>query len=327
MSNPAHIEPAARNTTVLTREEAAALEQKTMMVSVYAVCLGIAASLIFGFSAKSDTLLLSSIFFLLNLASSGLGLLAAKLVNRPADKDFQYGYWYIEPLVNSFNGLMMIVVCVYGFINGLEGLRTGGHTVDSTSVIWFSVASALFCAGMVIYKTHISRKIKSKLLKSDTGKWVIKFAFSVTTLFGFVMVYVLNEPYYAIWQRYVDSFMAAVLSLLLLPIPLRIMRINLRELLHMAAADTDIQKLVDHELDRIKTEYRVLSHNSHVIQIGRSNFVEVNILVAPDFELQTIVEQDLLRERIWNAIHKPLVQNRLAVFITSDTRWEDGRKP
>lgn len=306
---------------VLSKKDANRLEQRTLTISLYAVVVAIMANLFYGLYIKSDALILNGIFALLNLAGSSLNLIAAKMVLRPADRDFQYGYSLVEPLVNCFNGLMMLILCLYAFINGIEGIRHGGHKVDASDVVWFTLLASLFCMAMWSYKKSVYRKVSSKILKHDTEKWTIKLSFHLVTLFGFSLLPFLSEPYRSIWQTHADSSLVAVMALLMSPIPIRIIKSNVRELLLMSTGNEAVRIAIEQEMQKIKSEYDITRYATHVAQVGRSNLIKVNILTGPDFQLQSIEEQDQLRHRIWSAINKSEEEGSLSVCITADPRW------
>lgn len=314
-------------TSALRKAQLAAVEQRAMKISIYVVCLGFAANVGYGFFVQSDTLLLTAIFYLLNLISSALGLLAATAINRPATNRFEYGYWFLEPLVNGINGLMMLVVCVYGFVNGLEGLRSGGHLVNAHGVIAISAASCVVCFAMVVYKKRAAAQIRSKLLKTDGWKWIMKFSFSAATLLGFFVYSILPESVRDQWAHYIDSAMTAGLSLVFLSVPAKIVRNSFAELLHMSPESNNPSEQIQTELVKFERELGIVRHHTHVIQAGRRNFVEVNVLADAASSLRDIGSQDRLRERIWRLLETNPIESRLTVQITADPRWEDGRQP
>jgi predicted Co/Zn/Cd cation transporter (cation efflux family) len=59
----------------------------------------------------------------------------------------------------------------------------------------------------------------------------------------------------------------------------------------------------------------------HVVKTGRTRFIEVDIVVGPNFALQTVAEQDRLRERIWRAVGLSLDEAWLSICLTGDPRW------
>jgi len=112
-----------------------------------------------------------------------------------------------------------------------------------------------------------------------------------------------------------------VLALLFLPVPIGVLRRNVGELLHMGSEDDAITGRVEATMRAIRSEHDIRSHSTHVAKVGRSHLVEVNIVVGPRFELQTVAAQDGLRERIWAAVGRPVQEAWLTINITADPRW------
>jgi predicted Co/Zn/Cd cation transporter (cation efflux family) len=106
-----------------------------------------------------------------------------------------------------------------------------------------------------------------------------------------------------------------------MPVPLGVLRQNLREMLHMADADRELAARVEAVMAEVAAEHDVASHTTHVAKVGRSSFVEVNIVAGPRFALQTVADQDGLRERVWQALGLAPDQGWLSINITADPRW------
>jgi predicted Co/Zn/Cd cation transporter (cation efflux family) len=77
---------------------------------VFAIVALAIAGINFGLYIGSEAVMLDGFCALTSLLGSGLYLLTARLLERPADRHFQYGYAHIELLVNSFNSLVLLVV-------------------------------------------------------------------------------------------------------------------------------------------------------------------------------------------------------------------------
>jgi len=307
--------------TDLRTGDFARIEQRTLVLSLAAVA-GIALlSLAWGVAIESDVVILNGVFSLVSLIGSVLYLTAARLVTRPADRRFQYGYAHVEPLVSGANGLLVLVICIYAFINGVEGLRAGGDAVSPAGVVWFGVVSGIICLAVGSYEWSVARRTGSQLLRLDAREWLIDAAFSLVTLAGFAVVWLLEEPWRSYWARHADSALVALLALLFMPLPLGVLRQTLRELLHMADADRELTACVEAALRTVATEHDVASHTTHVAKVGRSSFIEVNIVAGPRFTLQTVAQQDALRERIWRALGLAPDRAWLSIIITADPRW------
>ena len=305
----------------LTRKEANRLEERTLRISVITIVglaiFGIGVGLYIG----SEAVMLDGFYALTSLLGSGLYLLAARLVEKPPNRHFQYGYAHIEPLVSSFNNLILLVVCLYALFNGLEGMRTGGNPVDATEVVIYSLISAAVCLAVWWYEKRAAARCDSQLIRNDAREWMISTLFSVVTLVGFAMVWVLPEPVRSWWARYADSAVLSVMALLLLPVPAKIFYENMREVLRMANPDDEVAQRVGKVMREIADEHDIADYSTHIAKTGRIHVIEINILVGEDFAPQSVPELDALRTRIWDAVGLPLEQAWLGILFTADKRW------
>ncbi len=310
-----------RRKNAIPRHEAARIEQQTLTISLLLVTFIGLGSLAFGLWIQSDVVILNGIFTMISLMGSWLNLTASKLITRPADDRFQYGYWHVEPIVHCVNGLMMALICVYSLIVGIEGIRSGGTIVDAVMVIWFSAVTAILCGAFGLYELMMGRKLDSQLLRNDAREWLMDFGFSLVTLVGFAGLFMLPPAWQKVWVYYADSVMVVVMSLLLLPFPLQVLRDNMREVLRITNTQEGLVVRVNEAMEEIDKDHTILDYSTHIVKMGRTYFVEVNILVTPEFSLQSVAQQDSLREVIWKACDKPLEELWLSVCITQDERW------
>jgi cation diffusion facilitator family transporter len=297
------------------------LEQRTLQLSLACVATIALGSLAWGLAIESDVVILNGVFSLVSLIGSILYLTAARLVARPADRRFQYGYAHVEPMANGVNGLLVLVICVYAFINGVEGLRAGGSEVDAAGVVWFGALTGIVSLAIGSHEIRMGRRIGSQLLRNDGREWLMDAAFSLVTLAGFALLFVLPEPLRGLWARYADSALVVLLALLFLPVPVGVLRQNLREMLHMADEDEAISKRVEAAMQSVRAEQDIRSHTTHVAKVGRQHFVEVNVLVGPDFGAKSVPQLDELREHIWRAVGRPVDSSWVTITFTADPRW------
>lgn len=304
-----------------SREEASRIEQRTLLLSLGGVAGIAAGSLLYGLWIESDVVILNGVFSLISLIGSTLYLVAARLVARRADQRFPYGYAHVEPLVNVANAMMILVICLYALLNGIEGIRAGGEVVDAGDVVWFGAVTGVVCAVIGTYELRVARRTGSQLLRNDGREWLIDAVFSGVTLLGFGVLFLLDEPQRGVWARYADSVLVALLALLFVPIPIGVLRQNLREILHMRSEDDAIVARIEAAMRGIRAEHDVVSHTTHVAKVGRSHWIEINLVVGPRFAAQTIPAQDALRSRIWSAVDQPIDTAWLTILFTADPRW------
>ncbi|MCU0964736.1 MAG: cation diffusion facilitator family transporter [Burkholderiaceae bacterium] len=297
------------------------IEQRMLLLSVLGVLAVALGSVLWGLAIDSETVILNGVFSLISAVSGGLSLFAARLVALPEDRRFPFGYAHIEPLVNTVNGVFVLLMCVWGFVSGIEGVRHGGHPTDAEGVIGFALVTAALCAGFGLWQWRLARRVGSMLMLNDAKEWLMDAGFSLVTLAGFAVLPLLAEPQRSLWAQYADPAMVAVLSLLLLPVPIGMLRQSLPELLQMAADDDGLVARVEQVLQALRDEHDIVKTSHHVVRAGRVVFIEIDIVVGPNFHVQRVAQLDRLRERIRAGIGVSLDEAWLTVSFTEDPRW------
>jgi cation diffusion facilitator family transporter len=303
------------------KKEASRIEQQTLIISIYGVIVVAVGSIAYGLFLESDVVILNGIFSLLSLIGAGLSLLAAKLVVKPEDRRFPFGYSHVEPLVLSVNSFMVLLICLYALINGIERIRAGGNAVEAEGVIWFGLASGAVSLSVYLYERRAARRVDSPLIEADAREWLIDFGFSMVTLLGFAVLLFLEEPARGAWARYADPVMVSAMALLAVPLPLHVLRRSLREVLLMTDAGDEVARRLETVMETVRAEHDIVRYVHHVVKTGRTRFIELDIVVGPQFALQTVAEQDRLRERIWRALGLSLDEAWLSICLTGDPRW------
>ena len=306
---------------MLDQQAASRLEQRTLTLSIYGVVLVAVGSLAYGLYLESDVVILNGIFSLLSLIGGGLNLMAARVVAQPENRRFPYGYSHVEPLVLSVNSFLVLLICLYALINGIERIRAGGNAVSPEGVIVFGLLSGTVSLALWYHDRKVARRINSALVEADACEWLIDFGFSMVTLLGFAVLPLLAEPARGVWALYADPVLVAAMALLAIPMPLAALRRSLREVLLMSAVDDEVTHRLETVMDALSREYDIAHYVHHVVKTGRVRFIELNIVVGPDFTLQTIPEQDRLRERIWNALGLKMEETWLSICLTGEAHW------
>ncbi|WP_457090804.1 hypothetical protein [Microvirga sp. P5_D2] len=90
----------------------------------------------------------------------------------------------------------------------------------------------------------------------------------------------------------------------------------MRDVLEVAPEELD--RRVRQVMDGLVRERGFLTYSSHVAQIGRGQFVEIHILVAPDYHVGTVAAVDGIRREVATRLDASWPQVRLTVDVTTD---------
>jgi cation diffusion facilitator family transporter len=297
----------------------AVTEQRVLKRSVLLAAVLGGFAVVLGLLSGSTAIVFDGLFSVVDVAMGLLGLWVARLVMRPENRTFQYGYWHIEPMTLALYGGMLIVLCVYGFIDAVGSFLTGGHEVDLGWAIGYSLVLTAACFAMYLYERRKNRAADSGLVHLDAQSWLMSAAESGALVVAFVFAWVLGSTPYAYLARYVDPAVLALLSLVVLPIPIRTVREALSEILLMTPSGLDSQ--VRSVMDEIVVQHGFVDYTSYATKVGRGQFIEVHIIVEPDRQLGTAADLDAVREEIADALGARGTDKWLTVDFTGSDAW------
>jgi cation diffusion facilitator family transporter len=294
-------------------------EQRVLKRSVLLAAVLGSFAVVLGLLSGSTAIVFDGLFSVVDVAMGLLALWVARLVTRPENRTFQYGFWHIEPMTLAFYGGMLMVLCVYGFIDAVGSFLAGGQEVELGWAIGYSVVMTGACFGMYFYERRRNRSADSGIVRLDAQSWLMSALESGALVVAFVFAWILGSTPYASLARYVDPAILAVLSLAMLPIPIRTVREALSEIFLMTPSDLDTH--VRSVMDEIVAQHGFTGYTSYAAKVGRGQFIEIHIVVEPDRQLGTVTDLDVVRDEIAASLGAEGTDKWLTVDFTGSDAW------
>jgi len=280
-------------------------EQRALKFSLYGVMMFVVLAIGFAVLTKSDAILFDGIFSLIAFCTALLTLKVAHLAERPDDDQFHFGYTAMEPTLNLFKSLIIIVACVFALVGAVNRLLAGGNPAAyGMAVVYGIVAtSGCFTISWLMYRS--SQDYRSDLVRVEAKTWLIDGLLSGSVMLGFIAAWWLEGSQWARLAPLVDPVLLIAVVLLALPIPTKIMFDSLKEVVAMAPPEhvlNEIESRLLQTLREVKTEHVEL----RVSKRGRVTYLLVHVVVAEDFRVTEISELDSIRKacelgmKAWN---------------------------
>jgi cation diffusion facilitator family transporter len=296
-----------------------AAEQRGLKVSIGATVvigvMGIGGGLMMG----SRAIMFDGMYSFVDVLLTCGALAVSKLVVREPTQQFQFGYWHLEPMVGSVQSAILVTACLYGAVNAVQGLIGGGYEVSfGWGALWSGIMGA---AGMTmaVYIGRLAQVQRSLLLEIDYRSWLLSGVLSLALLVAYGLAFALQDTAYQGWAPYIDPAMLLVLSVALLPMPLKVLFDAMRDVLRVAPEGLDRQvRLV---MDELVRERGFTRYTSYVSQMGRLQFVEIHILVPRGFTIGTVDTVDGLRREISGRLGATWPEVWLTVDMTANSEW------
>ncbi len=300
--------------------QTASAEQRLLKISI-AVTIGVAAfGVLFGLLSGSMSILFDGVFSAIDAAMSGLALFVSRLVTRVADnRRFQFGYWHIEPMVLAFNGGTLMLLCFYAFLNAVESLLAGGRQLNFDWATAYAILVCVACFSMFFYERRLNRAIGSDFIRLDTQGWLMAGSITSALLVAFVLGASLKGTAYAHLAPYADPAVLALLTMVLVFVPIQAVRRALQEILLITPPELDAR--VREVMDEVIARHAFKTYTSYVAKVGRAQFIEIHIAVPPESPIDSVGEADAIRREIAEAIGGEGPQRWLTIDFTADPKW------
>jgi len=244
----------------------------------------------------------------------------SRLVTRqPTNRRFQFGYWHIEPMVLAFNGGTLMLLCLYAFVNAIDSFLAGGRQLDFDWALVYAVTVCIACFGMCYYEHRANRSIGSDFVRLDVQSWLMSACVTAALLVAFAIAWSMRGTRLDYLTPYADPVVLSLLTLTLVFVPIRTVRRALQEVFLITPPELDAH--VRSVMDRVVREYRFSSYSSYVAKVGRAQFIEIHIVVNPNWPLDSVATADTIRREIADAIGGEGPQRWLTIDFTADPHW------
>jgi predicted Co/Zn/Cd cation transporter (cation efflux family) len=284
----------------------------------------------FGILSSSFSITFDGIYALADASMSFLALTVARLIDgyghsREAGgrlrARFSTGFWHLEPIVLGLNGTLLMAVSIYGLINAAISIMRGGHELKFDFAIIYAVATLGACIAMAIYATRANRTLRSDFVALDAKAWIMSGGITAALLIAFSLGAAVEGTHLAWIRPYLDPAVLGLVSLVIIPLPIRTVRQALADILLIAPRDlTDHVRAV--AADAMK-RHGFLSYRTYIAKVGRAKQIEIYFIVPRGLPPQPVEFRDRLRDEIGDQIGDEGPDRWLTIAFTADPEWAE----
>jgi predicted Co/Zn/Cd cation transporter (cation efflux family) len=273
-----------------------ALERRALRVSIVMSTTIGGLGIVIGLVAASQTVLLDGAYAFVGVVVTWLALLVSRLVARGPTKDYPYGREALTPLVVAVQGFVLFGVIAYASVDAVLTIRDGGADVSAGAALAYAVASTVLA--VVTWRWLARRAAISDLIRAEVAGWQISAVLGAGMVVGFVVLLVLKDSSWSAAAPYVDPVMLIVLSCVMVPAPLAMVRSTLVELLE-GAPGADVQSDVRAVVVSVHTRRELPVPEVQMTKLGAKLYVDVEGLAPSSF---TLSQEQQLREEVEAAL-------------------------
>lgn len=265
-------------------------EKRIMDISFIGSILFMLAEGIMAYVTHSHSLLMDCIFDVTDLIMVGPFLVLVPLLYKPVTEKRPYGFSQVESLFIVIKYSVLLVITVQLIWDNIMILFHGGRQVDAGMIAVFELGVWAGCVFIYLLLRHFSRRYESLTIKAEIYIWKLDIISSLGVSIAFFIQMGLQKTEWAHLAAYIDPFVAIVMACLLLVEPVKMIIINLKNLVLFAPDERimqEIRQIAERYMDRVYYDIEFLD----VIQTGRKTWVEIYLTSHNDMMNTRILHQ------------------------------------
>jgi cation diffusion facilitator family transporter len=272
------------------------------------------AMLGFGFSiyTSSQAILLDGILSMVNFVVVLVSMRVVSQVLSPATVRFPFGFVQLEPFFNFFRGLLFLGVIIFACFSSVMVILEGGSEMILGVAVVYAIVALSGCFIIYFIIRYFHQQSPSAIVHLEMQGWFIDGLMSGVVLISFLIGYAIRDTTFSSWLPYLDSVIVLVICVIILPIPFKILKENLYELL-LSAPEADISAQVEEVVAEQLKPLGLTTYELQVAKTGRLFFVY--LLLMTDFNGLSI---DDLRKELSTGLNNKSIPSTVLIELTRD---------
>lgn len=261
-----------------SKKKAQKKERSAMTVSLYANLFFVIVELVMAVLTSSQAVLLDAVYDGIELCMLLPSVLLIPLLYRPATERHPFGYMQLETLFLVLKGVTMTAVTI-GLITGnIDLLLHGGRTVAFGRVACFELFACALGVAVTLSLRQKNRSLNSPLIAAEMMGWRVDSIISLGMGIAFLLPLALPLGRLA---PYLDQIVTIILSMIMLPMPVKTVISAVRDLMLIPPEEATIQD-IKRTVEPILAEYNYSHLYYDIVKTGRKLWISAYISLDKD---------------------------------------------
>jgi predicted Co/Zn/Cd cation transporter (cation efflux family) len=278
-------------------EVSARAERRALTGSIVASGALGAVAVGWGLTARADVVVFDGIFTLAGIALVAVSLLASRAAASAPSRRFPFGRHAATPLTVAMQGAAIFATLVYGAVSAVGTIVAGGSEAGGGAILAYGAFSAVVAAAVAWWLQRVAPD--GDLARAEVVSWRAGAALSVVVAVGGVVALALQAGGHDRAASFVDPVLVLVAVVSVAPLPVRLVREGMHELLE-GAAPADVLAAVGRAVDGARAGFDLPDPLVRATKLGRRLYVEVDFVVAEHH--WDVDDEDRVRRAVTDAL-------------------------
>lgn len=252
-----------------------------MTVSLYGNLFFVILELIMAVATGSQAVLLDAVYDGIEFFMMLPSVLMIPLLYQPSNEKYPFGHMQMETIFLVIKGITMTAVTVGLISNSINILLNGGRKVDFGIVAWFEMTACVLGIAVSLYLKRKNKNIKSPTVEVEMEAWKIDSMVSLGMTAAFVLPIFVPFDWFQQLVPYLDSLLTIVLSLVMLPVPVRTVITGIRDLLLISPEEETVDEIKS-LVEPIIRQSNCADCHYEIVRTGRKLWISAYITLNKD---------------------------------------------
>ena len=203
------------------------------------------------------------------------------LLYKPSSEKHPFGYLQVETVFLVLKGVTMTAVTIGLVVNNIQLLIHGGREVHFDTVAWFELFACVLGVIVYLYLARKNRTLNSPLISAEALGWKIDSFISFGMTAAFFLPVFLPFAWFRPVVPYLDPLITVVLSMIMLPAPIKTVVTALRDLMLIPPEEDTIQE-IKNAVEPLIREFGYSDVRYNIVRTGRKLWISVYMTLESD---------------------------------------------
>ena len=256
-------------------------EKSAMSVSLYGNLVFVVIELVMALVTDSQAVLLDAVYDGVEFCMLLPSIFLIPLLYKPSNEENPFGYMQIETIFVVVKGITMTAVTFGLIFNNINLMLHGGHIVSFHTVAGFELFACILGIIVTVYLYYKNKQMESPLINMEMQGWRIDSFISLGMTAAFLLPMLIPFDWFQHVVPYLDQLITIVLSLVMIPTPIRTVITGIRDLMLIPPEE----ETIDDIKETIEPIIGVYGHKNlyyDIVRTGRKLWISVYISFEKD---------------------------------------------
>lgn len=256
-------------------------EKRAMSVSLYGNLFFVIVELVVAIISSSQAVLLDAVYDGVEFVMLLPSVFLIPLLYKPSNEKYPFGFMQVETLFIILKGITMTAVTIGLIANSINILLHGGRIIAFDTIAWFELFACVLGVIVAAYLKQKNKNLNSPLITTEMQGWIIDSVISLGMAAAFLLPIIVPWDWFQRLVPYLDSLFTIILSMIMLPTPVKTVITGLRDLLLICPEEETVQEIKDLVEPELK-ECPCSEISYEIVRTGRKLWISAYITLKKD---------------------------------------------